>query len=309
VPLAIIGVGLMLPSETLAFVLPPSIQKSPTHFVMQPLLERKGFGVSASNPSQKDKKGGRSRSSSGKDVNTGIVKEMTKKMEALEAKGLAEKKFLEEEIAALQGTISKLEVSQDEELKTARDELKAATDKASLISADRDSLSADKDALSADKVTLSTEKEKLSAEIAALEGKVMMIENESNDVIKSLKDELGDMQASLSTSEETAKSEAAALAKEIKRLELSAGASESGLRLSESKLAIAMDTITSLKAKAEEQTEQARLSVESVKKSLSDGFRKEREALEERLAAGMAELAALRVEYDGKLESKDAEVR
>jgi chromosome segregation ATPase len=276
---------------------------------MQPLLERKGFGVSASNPSQKDKKGGRSRSSSGKDVNTGIVKEMTKKMEALEAKGLAEKKFLEEEIAALQGTISKLEVSQDEELKTARDELKAATDKASLISADRDSLSADKDALSADKVTLSTEKEKLSAEIAALEGKVMMIENESNDVIKSLKDELGDMQASLSTSEETAKSEAAALAKEIKRLELSAGASESGLRLSESKLAIAMDTITSLKAKAEEQTEQARLSVESVKKSLSDGFRKEREALEERLAAGMAELAALRVEYDGKLESKDAEVR
>ena len=112
------------------------------------------------------------------------------------------------------------------------------------------------------------------------------------------------MQASLSASEEKAASEAATLAAEVKRLELMAGASENGLRLSESKLTLAMDTISSLKAKAEEQTVQARLSVESVKKALTDGFRKEREALEGKLAAGIAELASVRAEYEGKLESK-----
>merc|ERR1711871_314076 len=144
--------------------------------------------------------------------------------------------------------------------------------------------------------------------MGALEGKVLMIERETQDVIKNLELELGDMKASLSESEEKSKSEAAELRKEIKSLERSVGHVESVLRLSESKLTNAMDTISSLKAAAEEQAMQAQRNVEEIKKSLYDGFRLEREGLEAKLAAVMAELASLRVDYEGKLERKDAEI-
>ena len=69
-----------------------------------------------------------------------------------------------------------------------------------------------------------------------------------------------------------------------------------------------MDTITSLKSAAEEQTKRAALALEGVKNTLTEGFAKEREVLETKVTAGVAELAALKRDYEGKLEMKDGEI-